>query len=93
MAIVYGNHIPAHEWRKCAYETWAYEIPMRDYLRNDVLRVGYSSAINGWVVFINQHEMGQAPTLEEGKALAVLLYKLHPDLHGGSGDFRMPNFK
>ena len=93
MAIVYGKHKPTYQWYQNTYESWTYDIPIQHYFTNDTLRVAYSSMYDAWVIFINHHAMGQAPTLDEAKDLAVLLYKLHPDTHySDDDDPRMPKF-
>jgi hypothetical protein len=41
---------------------------------------------DAWVIWINHHEVGKATTLEEAKTLAMMLFKLHPDLRYGVSD-------
>jgi len=91
MALV-EKHRAQYQWYQYAYKTWAYEIPRPDMYAHDVIRVGYSSVLDAWAIFINHIDMGQAPTLDEAKTLAIMLYKLHPDLHRDS-DPRIPKFK
>jgi len=57
-----------------------YDIPSQQYFSNDTLRVSYSSLYDAWLIWINHHDMGKADTLEEAQALAIMLFKLHPDL-------------
>jgi len=70
----------AYQWYQNTYKTWVYEIPSQQYFSNDSLRVAYSSMYGAWMIWINHHEVGKATTLEEAQDLAMLLYKLHPDL-------------
>lgn len=75
-----GTYIPAYQWTRNTYKTWVYEIPSPQYFSHDALRVAYSSMYDAWVIWINHHEVGKATTLEEAKDLAMMLFKLHPDL-------------
>jgi hypothetical protein len=79
MAIVYGNHIPQHQWHEFAYKSWRYTIPRQDAYHDDRLLLGYDSHFGAWRIFINDHEAAQVESLDDAKQLAVMLYKLHPE--------------
>lgn len=80
------RHTPHHRWYQNSYKAWMYDIPTQHYFSNDTLRVAYSSIYGAWMIWINHYEMGKADTLEEAQALAVMLFKLHPDLRYGNGN-------
>ena len=87
------THERPYEWEEYAYKTWRYIIRRPRAYYDDRIVVGCDPHSQSWRIFINAHELGQAPTLDEAKTLAIMLFKLHPDLRQDSNDPRMPNFK
>lgn len=78
MAIVYGNHIPQHQWHQSAFMTWTYRIPNPRHYMDDELVLRYDSDIEAWRIYINEDDIrAHAPELGEAQDLAIMLFKLH----------------
>jgi hypothetical protein len=78
MAIVYGNHIPKHQWHQSAFMTWQYLIPNPLHYMDDDLTLRYDSDLEAWRIYINDNYNGaHAPELGEAQDLAIMLFKLH----------------
>ena len=78
MAIVYGKHIPAHQWHKSGVRAWTYRVFNPRHYMNDEITLLYDSDIEAWRIYINEDDIrAHAPELGEAQDLAILLFKLH----------------
>lgn len=73
------THERTNEWENFAYKSWRYVIHRVDSYYDDRILVGYDAFSQTWRIFINDHDVGHAHDVDEAKALAAMLYKLHPE--------------
>lgn len=84
MGVPTTSYEPTNVWYEFAIKSWRYIVPRPDAYFDDRILVGYDAFSQTWRIFINDHDVGHAHDVDEAKALAAMLYKLHPEWQGFS---------